>query len=309
MSKLISVIPNVCEGKDINIITHMQDRLKTVDQLTILDVSMDKTRNRTVFAFTGPKEAIFEGGFILYEEALHSIDMRRHKGEYPRIGAVDVFPFVPLVGASIDEAKQWADEFAEAVSKKFQIPVYMFGESARLPLRKDVESIRACQYEGLEEQLKDPRWRPDLGTDVFKPDFGATIIGSRYPLVSFKIHLNTTDIEITRKIADAIQYVSGGLRHVSANPGVVEDGFRHTQITASISNYSITPIYKVIEMTRFEARRYAVDIREIEFIGLVPEIVFLQSAMYYMNVSHFDMDRLMEKNIQKHLNEKMSLIG
>ncbi len=304
MSKIISVIPNVCEGKDEKFIKDLTERLKTIPNLAILDASMDKTRNRTVFAFTGSKEGIFEGGMMLYEESIKHIDMRRHKGEYPRLGAVDVFPFVPLKDVTIEEAVEVANEFARMVADRFHVPVYLFGESARLPLRKDVENIRAKQYEGLEEQLKDPRWKPDLGPDDFKPDFGATIIGARYPLVSFKIHLNTTDIEITRHVCNAIQYSGGGLRHVTANAGIGSGEGQTGQISISISNYKVTPIYKVVEMARMEARRFAVDVRSVEMIGLIPEIVFLEGAMYYMNINGFTFDRLLERSLQSHLNER-----
>lgn len=304
MSKIISVIPNICEGRDERFINALTERLKDIDNLAILDVSMDKTRNRTVFAFTGTKEAIFEGGLLLYDEAVKHIDMRKHKGEYPRVGAVDVFPFVPLKDVTIEEAIEMAEEFAQLVVDRYKVPVYLYGECARLPLRKSVENIRASQYEGLEEQLKDPRWKPDMGPEEFKPDFGATIIGARYPIVAFKLYLNTTDIEITRQICNAIQYSGGGLRHVTANPGTVGDESRHTQIAVSINNYKVTPIYKVIEMTRMESRRFAVDIKRVEMIGLVPEIVFIEAAKYYMNVNEFSMERLLEHSIQRHLDEK-----
>lgn len=303
MSKLISVIPNICEGRDEKFINDLTERLNGISNLAILDVSMDKTRNRTVIAFTGTKDGIFEGGMLLYEEAIKHIDMRKHKGEYPRIGAVDVFPFVPLRDITIEETVQISVEFAEKVVERFNVPVYLFAESARRPLRKDIERIRDTEYEGLEKQLKDPRWKPDLGPDEFKPDFGATIIGARYPLVSFKIYLNTPDMEITRTICEAIQYSGGGLRFVTANSGT-GDVTNQTQITVSISNYKVTPIYKVIEMARMEARRFAVDIKYVETIGLIPEMAFLESAMYYMNINHFSYDRLLEKSIERHLKEK-----
>lgn len=304
MSKILSVIPNICEGRNEAFINDLVARLKEIEGLILLDVSMDQIRNRTVLNLTGAKEAIFEGGLLLYEEATKHIDMRRHKGEYPRIGAVDVVPFVPLKDVSIEEAMKWAEEFAEAVVAKFNLPVYLFGESARLPLRKNIENIRAKQYEGLEEQLKNVRWKPDLGPDEFKPDFGATIIGARHPLVSFKMHLNTNDMEVTRKLCEAIQYTGGGLRHVTGTAMEVHGETPHTQIAVSISNYRVTPIYKVLEMARMEARRYAVDIKEVDMIGLIPEIAFLETAMYYMNVNNFSFERLLERSIQKHLDDK-----
>ncbi|MCP5102404.1 MAG: glutamate formimidoyltransferase [bacterium] len=304
MGKIISAIPNVCEGKDEKFINGLTARLKNVEELAILDVSMDKTRNRTVVAFTGPREAVFEGGMLLYEESLKHIDMRRHKGEYPRLGSVDVFPFVPLQNMTIEEVDKIAVEFARLVADKFHLPVYLFGESARFPLRKDIENIRAAQYEGLEEQLKDPRWKPDFGPDEFKPDFGATIIGARYPLVSFKLLLDTDDMDVTKSICRSIQYSTGGLRFVTANAGVAGGETNYSQVAVSISNHKVTPIYKVIELARLEARRFAVKIKEVEMIGLIPEIVFLESAMYYMNINNFSYDRLLEKTIQRLLDEK-----
>lgn len=304
MSKIISVIPNICEGTDKAFIDDVTERLKAITNLAILDVSMDKTRNRTVFAFTGTREAIFEGGFLLYEEAGKHIDMRKHKGEYPRIGAVDVVPFVPLKDVTIEETIELSVKFAEEVVKRFNVSVYLYAESARLPLRKDIERIRQCQYEGLEEQLKVPRWKPDLGPDTFNPDFGATIIGARFPLVSFKINLTTHNIETARSVCKSIQYAGGGLRFVTANSGVVEDEHRFTQITVSISNYQVTPIYKVVEMARMEAQRYAADIKSVEMIGLIPQEAFFESAMYYLRVKDFSHERLLENNIQRLLEEK-----
>lgn len=304
MSKIISVIPNICEGKDKVFIDKLTEQLKSIPEVVVLDVSMDATRNRTVFAFTGTREGIIKGGMVLYEESLKHIDMRKHKGEYPRIGAVDVFPFVPLKNVTIEETIEMANEFANKIAERFNIPVYLYGECAQYPLRKDVERIREVQYEGLEERLKDPRWKPDVGPDTFKPDSGATVIGARYPLVSFKLHLSTGEIEVARKICQAIQYSGGGLRHVTANAGVEYDT-KLTQIVASIHNFKVTPLYKVVELARMEARRFNVTIDEVDMIGLIPEDVLIDSAMYYMNINKFSTDRLMENSIQKHLHEEL----
>jgi len=304
MSEIISVIPNVCEGTDKKFIDQLTERLKSIPEVVVLDVSMDATRNRTVFAFTGTKEGIFQGGIVLYEEAIKHIDMRKHKGEYPRIGAVDVFPFVPMKGVDIETTIAMANEFAKLIVEKFNIPIYLYGECAQFPLRKDVEKIREVQYEGLEERMKDPRWKPDLGPDEFNPDFGATVIGARYPLVSFKLHLSTSNVSIARKLSNDIQYNGGGLRHVTANAGISYET-QMTQISVSIHNYRVTPLYKVVELARMEGKRYNVAINEVEMIGLIPEAVFLDSAMYYMNINNFSYERLMENNIQKHLHEKL----
>ncbi len=307
MSKILIAIPNICEGKDKTFIDSLEAKLKEVKNLEILDISMDSVRNRTVFAYTGSIDALEEGGLIIYEMSLQHIDMRKHKGEYPRIGAVDSFPFVPLKGITMEEAVKFSLDFGKKVGKAFNIPVYMFSESARFPLRKFIDDIRRNEYEGLEEQLKDPRWKPDFGSDTFKVDSGATIIGARYPMVSFKIFLNTNNIEISKKICSAIQYETGGLKHIKSYSGIDETKDL-AQITIALSNYDVTPMYQVIEGVRTEARRFGLTIVEVEMIGLIPEKAFLDSAMYYMNINNFSLNNILETNIQEHLNEKMFFV-
>jgi glutamate formiminotransferase len=164
MSKIIAAIPNICEGKDRAFIADLTTRLENVSSLMMLDVSMDQIRNRTVFAFTGAVEALFEGGLLLYEQSLKQIDMRKHQGEYPRIGAVDVFPFVPLKDATIEETVDLSIQFAEKVADRFRLPVYLFSESARYAARRDVDNIRNGEYEGFFEKIKDPP--PSLGPGI-----------------------------------------------------------------------------------------------------------------------------------------------
>jgi glutamate formiminotransferase len=306
MSRLLSAIPNICEGQNAAFIDALTQKLSLVDGLAILDVSMDQTRNRTVFALTGEKKALFDGGLIMYRESIQNIDMRKHQGEYPRIGAVDVFPFVPLSGVSIRETVDVALEFAQIVAQEFKIPVYMFSEAAQNPLRRDIERIRDVEYEGLEERLRDPQWQPDFGPNVFKPDFGATIIGARYPLVSFKVYLGCKDVKVASHMADAIQYATGGFRNVTAHWGSVSETGQ-ALIAISISNYKTTPIHKVIEMLKIEGQRYGVQIQNVEMIGLIPEIVFIDAAKYYLKVNDFSNDRLLERNIQKHLHQEFVL--
>ena len=193
MSKIISVVPNISEGNDQAFLTSLVEKLQAVKNLVVLDTSRDSVRNRTVFSFTGPREAIFAGGLTLYRETLAHVDMRKHRGEYPRLGAVDVFPFVPLKDATIEETVAMSVDFARKVAEEFNIPVYLYGESARFPMRRYVENIREGEYDGLENKLKDPRWKPYFGPTVFNPAAVATIIGARYPMISFKAILDTAD--------------------------------------------------------------------------------------------------------------------
>ncbi len=304
MNKIISVVPNISEGNDQQFISGLVEKLKTVKNLLVLDVSCDSVRNRTVFSFTGPKEAIFAGGLTLYRETLKQVDMRKHKGQYPRLGAVDVFPFVPLKGATIEEAVAMAVEFAQLVAAEFSLPVYLFSEAARFPMRRYIENIREGEYEGLEQKLKDPRWKPDFGPDTFNPAAGATIIGARHPMISFKAFLNTGDIEIAKALSLIIQHANGGLSHVNAYAGMDSEQ-NLAQITVTNSNYQAMPMYRVLEMLRSEAKRYAVAVRKVEMIGLIPENAFIESAFYYMGIQDFSLDRLLERKIQTHIEENI----
>jgi len=302
MSKIISVVPNISEGKDQQFISALVQKLKSIENLLVLDVSCDSVRNRTVFSFTGPKEAIFAGGLTLYRETLKQVDMSKHKGQYPRLGAVDVFPFVPLKDATIEETVAMSVEFAQKVAGEFNIPVYLYGESARFPMRRYVENIREGEYEGLEQKLKDPRWKPDFGPTLFHPAAGATIIGARYPMISFKAVLDSPDEAVAEYISRLIQHAGDGLAHVNAYAGL-DSEHKAAQITVTIANYRSMPMYRVLEMLRSEAKRYGATVRKVEMIGLIPENVFIESAFYYMGIRDFSLDKILERKIQTHLDE------
>jgi glutamate formiminotransferase len=303
MSKIISVVPNISEGNDQPFISGLVEKLQAVKNLVVLDTSRDSVRNRTVFSFTGPKEAIFAGGLTLYRETLAHVDMRRHRGEYPRLGAVDVFPFVPLKDATIEETVAMSVDFAKKVAEEFDIPVYLYGESARFPMRRYVENIRDGEYEGLEQKLKDPRWKPDFGPVVFNPAAGATIIGARYPMISFKAILDTPDEAVAEYVARLIPHASGGLAHVNAYAGL-DSEHKVAEITVTIANYRAMPMYRALEMLRSEARRFGVSVRKVEMIGLVPEAAFIESAFYYMGIQDFCCDKILERKIQTDLDEQ-----
>ncbi len=301
MSQIIACVPNISEGRDQPFIDDLAARLEGIDGLIMLDVAIDHDQNRTVLSFTGPKEAIFDGGLLLYDLSLKKIDMRKHEGDYPRVGAVDVFPFVPLKNADISDAKQWADEFAEIVAQRFSVPVYLFGASARYRYRGDVQNIRQGEYEGFAEKMKDVRWKPDLGPNTFPADKGVTIIGARQPLISFKAYLSTDDLETAKEIGHLVADTSGG--HLRAVPGQ-DHGNGQVYLSVAITNYLTTPLYRVVENIRLEGRRFGVEIRRTEITGLIPEVVLIRAAEYYLGLQHFNHETLLERNIQKHLDEK-----
>jgi len=306
MDQIIACVPNISEGQDQQFIDDLSGRLAAVSGLVLLDVSVDHDQNRTVLSFTGPKDAMFEGGLLLYEMALAKIDMRRHEGDYPRVGAVDVFPFVPLKNAPMSEVKAWAEEFAQLVATRFNIPVYLFGASARYRYRSDVQNIRQGEYEGFAEKMTDSRWKPDLGPDRFPADSGVTIIGARRPLISFKLTLTTSDLEIARHIGHAVADTSGGnIRAVAAK----DHDQGRAYLSMAITNFRAAPLYRVIENVRLEGRRFGVAIRRTELNGLIPETVLFEAAEYYIGLQGFSRKQLLEHTIQQQLDKNFLLAG
>jgi glutamate formiminotransferase len=296
VSEIISVVPNVCEGRDEAFVEALQQKLLMVPGLVLLDVSMDQVRNRTIFSFTGAKPAVFEGGFLVYQEALSRIDMRQHQGAYPRIGAVDVFPFVALRETPIDVAVAWSVEFAEQVAERFQLPVYLFAESARSPHRRDIEEIRAGEYEGFAAKMADPFWKPDFGPDRFPPDKGATIIGARMPLVNLKAYLTTPNEEAAAWVARVLSSPTTGLPGVHFYPAL--DRTKNLALlNITVGNFRATPLYRILEAIKTELRRFGAGVSRVELVGLVPQYALLESAMHYLQVMGFSLDDVLEERL------------
>lgn len=296
MSQIISVVPNICEGRDEAFIEKVQEKLEAVPGLVLLDVSMDQVRNRTIFSFTGRKEAIFEGGFLLYDAALGHIDMRNHQGEYPRIGAVDVFPFVALRDAPIATAVSWSMQFAEEVAKRFDLPVYLFAESARTKARRDIEHIREGEYEGFAAKMDDPAWKPDFGPDRFPPDKGATIIGARLPIVNFKAYLTTPNEEAAEWVAKVLSDPATGFSGVHFYPAL--DRTRNEALlNITVGNFQSTPLYRILEAVKTELRRFGTGVSRVEMVGLVPQQAMLDSAQHYLQVFGFSVDDVVENRL------------
>ncbi len=296
MSQIISVVPNICEGRDEAFVEKVQEKLEAVPGLVLLDVSMDQVRNRTIFSFTGRKEAIFEGGFLLYDAALGHIDMRSHQGEYPRIGAVDVFPFVALRDAPIATAVSWSMQFAEEVARRFDLPVYLFAESARTKARRDIEHIREGEYEGFAAKMDDPAWKPDFGPDRFPPDKGATIIGARLPIVNFKAYLTTPNEEAAEWVAKVLSDPATGFSGVHFYPAL--DRTRNEALlNITVGNFQSTPLYRILEAVKTELRRFGTGVSRVEMVGLVPQQAMLDSAQHYLQVFGFSVDDVVENRL------------
>jgi glutamate formiminotransferase len=293
--RLLECIPNISEGRDQDKIASMTEEVKKHKKVKLLDVSSDKDHHRSVFTFIGDPEAIKDAAFSLTMKALDLIDMRRHQGGHPRLGAVDVVPFVPIQGVAMEEAVQIAREFGKGLGKR-GISVFFYEEAATQPERKDLPSIRKGEYEGLEEKLKDPRWKPDEGPDRFNPKSGATVVGARFPLVAYNVNLKTEDLALAKEIAKKVRFKDGGFPHVRAM-GVDLKNKRMVQVSMNLTNYRITNIPKVYEFIQEEALKKGVEIEGSEIVGLIPLSVLEDIAKNYLRYPQFSIRQIIEQQI------------
>jgi glutamate formiminotransferase len=293
--RLLGCVPNISEGSDQDKIISIADEIKKHTGVKLLDTSSDRDHHRSVFTFVGEPEAIKDAAFSLTMKAIDLIDMREHKGSHPRLGAVDVVPFVPVQGVEIEEAVQIAREFGKGLGK-MGIPVFFYEEAATQPQRKDLPSIRKGEYEGLETRLKDPNWKPDEGPVHFNPKSGATIVGARFPLVAYNVNLKTKDLTLAKEIARKVRSKDGGFPHVRAM-GIDLEGKGLVQVSMNLTNYRVTNIPKVYESIKEEALKKGVEIEESEIVGLIPLGVLEGIAQNYLKYPHFSVRQVIEQRI------------
>ncbi len=293
--RLLECVPNISEGRDQDKITSMAEEVKKHKGVRLLDFSSDKDHHRSVFTFIGEPEAIKDVAFSLTMKAIDLIDMREHKGGHPRLGAMDVVPFVPIQGVEMEEAVQIAREFGKGLGKR-GIPVFFYEEAAVQPERKDLPSIRKGEYEGLQEKLKDPKWKPDEGPDHFNPKSGATVVGARFPLVAYNVNLKTKDLTLAKEIAQKVRFKDGGFPHVRAM-GVDLKDKGMVQVSMNLTNYRVTNIPKVYEFIRQEAMKRRVEIEGSEIVGLIPLGVLEDIAKNYLQYPQFSVRQVIEQRI------------
>ena len=282
--KIVESVPNFSEGTDGEIVEKIVTQIRNTPETRIVDVQYDSNYNRAVVTFVGTPNAVLQANILAAKKAIELIDMNNHKGQHPRIGAVDVVPFVPAQNVSISECVELSIKFAEEMAKE-KIPVYLYEESAKNLERKNIDNIRIGEYEVLKEIIKtDPSRKPDFGPSEFHPTAGAIITGARQPLISFNINLGTKDVQIAKKIAKAIHLKSGGLVNVKAM-GTVLQGKDYVQVGISNINYKKTPLYRQIELVRIEAAKFGVPIIGTELIGVLPLGAVLNSVEYYLQLA------------------------
>ena len=295
---LIECIPNVSEGRRAEVVDAIADAVRAVPGVRLLDYSSDASHNRSVFTLAGDAAPLRAAMLALYERAVPAIDLRTHKGEHPRLGAVDVVPFVPIEGVTMDACVALAKELAQEVASRFGIPIFLYEDASSDPARKNLEDIRRGEYEGLAAKMQTPGWMPDYGPAEPHPTAGASVIGARMPLIAYNINLNTDRLDVAKKIAAAIRHSSGGLRYVKAAGFMLEDR-RIAQVSMNLTNYQKTPIFRVFEMVKREAARYGVSILESEIVGLVPSAALMGAAEFYLQLERFGEQQILENKLRK----------
>jgi glutamate formiminotransferase len=298
VARIIESVPNISEGRRPEVLEAAAAAMKGVPGLRVLDVQSDKDHNRSVLTVVGDERALKDGLLALFEVAVSRIDLRAHQGEHPRVGAVDVVPFIPIEGASMKDCVALAREVGQAVAERFQIPVFLYEEAAAAPHRRNLEDVRRGQFEGLAERMRDPLWRPDFGPAQPHPSAGAVVVGARMPLIAYNINLGTADVEIARRIAKAIRQSSGGYRFVKAM-GVMLEERNVAQVSINMTDYKKTPLFRVFETVRAEAARYGVSVIGSEIVGLVPSEALIDAADHFLRLEGFDAAQILERKIRE----------
>ena len=292
---LLECIPNFSEGRSPEIVEEIIGAIRAVEGVTLLDYSLDDDHNRSVITFVGTPKAVEEAAFAAIARAAELIDLDKHEGEHPRIGATDVVPFVPISGITMAECVEIARNLGRRVGDELGIPVYLYEKAATRPEREDLAIIRKGEYEILKKEIEtNPDRVPDFGP-IKLGTAGATVIGARSPLIAYNVYLDTGDETVAKKIARAIRHSSGGLRYVKGL-GMLVDG--KAQVSMNLTNFERTPVHRVVELIRLEAAKYGAEITHSELIGLIPQKALIDAAAWYLQLDEFSEDQVLEYRIQ-----------
>lgn len=301
-TQLIECVPNFSEGRRPEVIEAIVEPFRRRPGCTLLDYRADKDHNRLVVSLVGQPEPIQDALMESARAALQSIDLEEHRGGHPRIGALDVIPFIPIRNIDMKTCVQIARDFGRRFQKETGVPVYFYEEAALRPERKNLEVIRKGQFETLKTEITRPERHPDVGEPKVHPKAGATVIGARKFLIAFNVNLGTKDLNVAKQIAKAVRSSSGGLSHVKAI-GLALEERGLTQVSMNIVDHEKNSLYRVVEMIRMEAGRWGVPVVESEVYGLVPAAALLDSAAYYMQLAGFEPKQVLELALLDHLSK------
>jgi glutamate formiminotransferase len=295
---LIECVPNVSEGRRQEIVDAMHSAVRGVAGVRLLDRSSDGSHNRSVLTMAGEPAPLKRAVLALFDVAIRTIDLRSHRGEHPRLGAVDVVPFIPIEGVTMADCVALARETGADVAARYGVPVFLYEEAATKPGRTNLEEIRRGEFEGLAAKMAAPEWAPDFGPAQPHPSAGATVIGARMALIAFNINLQTDRLDVAKRIATAIRHSSGGFRFVKAM-GIPLADRGIVQVSMNLTNYEKTPIFRVFEMVRREAARYGVGVLESEIVGLVPAAAMVSAAEYFLQLGDFKPNQVLEARLRE----------
>jgi glutamate formiminotransferase len=296
MKRIIESVPNFSEGRDLDKIEKIVNPFRGKNDVKLLDYQRDEDHNRMVVTVIGEPVSLKQAVMEAIGVAIDLIDMRKHKGQHPRMGAVDVVPFIPVRNISMTEAIDFSKDVAKEVAEKYALPVFLYEESAMVPERQNLAAVRKGEFEKMAEKMKTPEWKPDFGPREIHPSAGVTAIGARMPLVAFNVNLGTDDIKIADDIARKVRYLSGGLRYCKAI-GITLKERGIVQVSMNMTDYTKTALYRSFELVRTEAKRYGVNVVGSEVVGLVPMEALIDTAVYYMGIEKFSLEQVLESRI------------
>jgi glutamate formiminotransferase len=296
MRTVIECVPNFSEGVSASAVEEIAAAVRAVPGVTVLNVSSDATHNRSVLTFVGDAAAVQAGVLALFEAALPRIDLTRHRGGHPRMGAVDVVPLIPIRGATVADCVALSREIGEEISRRFGVPVYLYEDSAAGEGRRNLADVRKGEFEGLAAKMAKAEWKPDFGPDGPHPTAGAVAVGARPPLIAYNINLATRDLAVADRIAKAIRYIGGGFRYVKAmGVDLADRGL--VQVSINMTNYKKTPLHRVFECVKSEADRHGVAIVGSEIVGLTPADALFAAAEHYLRLEGFSSDQVLETKL------------
>ena len=296
MNQILECVPNFSEGRDLAKVEKICDCFRGKEGVRLLDYSSDYDHNRSVVTVIGEPEPLRDAMVEAIGKAVELIDMTKHEGQHPRMGCVDVVPFIPIKGTTAEDADRIAKETAKLASEKFGQPFFLYEKSASAPHRENLAEVRKGQFEGMAEKMKDPMWKPDFGPETIHPTGGVTAIGARMPLIAYNINLDTPNLEIAQNIANCIRHVRGGFRYCKAMGVRLEDR-NIAQVSMNLTDFTHTAVYRVFETVKMEAKRYGVNVLGSEIVGLIPQQALVDCAAYYLQIENFDDKQVLENNL------------
>jgi glutamate formiminotransferase / formiminotetrahydrofolate cyclodeaminase len=301
MKRIVECVPNFSEGRDPAKIEAIITAMREVPGVYLLAHESDADHNRSVVTLAGEPEAVAEGALRGVGKAAELIDLTKHSGAHPRMGATDVVPFIPVEGVTIEDCVALAKKVGREIWERYKIPVYFYEAAAQRPERANLENIRKGQFEGLLAEVPtNPNRAPDIGNAALHPTAGATVVGARKFLVAYNINLNTSDIEIAKKIGKNIRFSNGGLRYVKAM-GVDLRARNLAQVSINMTDFEQTPLHRVFEMVKREAERYGVSIVGSEIVGLIPKRAIEITADFYLQLENFSPAQVFENRVEASL--------